>query len=139
MPHDVVLVEDNHADAVLVSAAFDALGIEVELRVADRVATAVELVRTQLPELVLLDLNLPGQDGYAVLRELRADPRTRLVPVIVFTSSEAPVDLTRSYHLGANAYVVKPMGYAELEEVLGALAAFWFTVATGPPRDPSST
>ena len=77
------------------------------------------------PRLVLLDLDLPTIDGHEVLRQLRADLRTKLLTVVVLTSSGEPEDIIASYALGANGYVHKPVGFAEFAESIGVLAAYW--------------
>jgi CheY-like chemotaxis protein len=79
------------------------------------------------PALVLLDLNLPLLSGLDVLKALRQDPRGRLVPVVVLTTSEMPSDLLKAYECGANAYVQKPMGFTALVNLVEALQAFWLS------------
>jgi len=86
-----------------------------------------------LPQVVLLDLKLPRVDGLEVLRELRADPRTRMLPVVVLTSSLEEQDLIRSYSLGANSYVRKPVDFAQFMEAVRQLGLYWLVLNATPP------
>jgi CheY-like chemotaxis protein len=90
--------------------------------------------REALPDLVLLDLNLPKRNGHEVLAEIRRDVRLRLTPVVIFTSSAAEPDVRLAYDLHANCYVTKPPGFAELVETIKRIEVFWLTVATLPSR-----
>jgi len=85
------------------------------------------------PDLVLLDLNLPRKDGREVLAEIKEDPKLKLVPVVVMTTSEAERDLVKSYDLHANAYVVKPIDLERFIEVVQSIEVFWFTIVKLPP------
>lgn len=86
------------------------------------------------PRLVLLDLKMPRLDGHAVLRALKADPATRAIPVVVFTSSREPRDLTRAYAEGANSYLVKPVDSAQLDAVLTQLGLYWLRINEPAPH-----
>jgi chemotaxis family two-component system response regulator Rcp1 len=85
-----------------------------------------------VPDLILLDLNLPRKDGREVLAEIKADAELRLVPVVVLTTSSAERDLVKSYDLHANAYVVKPIGLDRFIEIVQAIEDFWFTIVKLP-------
>jgi CheY-like chemotaxis protein len=87
-----------------------------------------------LPDLVLLDMNLPKLDGVEVLRRLRAEERTRLVPVVVLSSSAEERDVERSYAAGANGYVRKPVSFTEFVEVSRQLGRYWLGLNLPPPR-----
>ena len=87
------------------------------------------------PALILLDLKLPKVDGLEVLRRIRADERTRVVPVLVLTSSEEDVDVRTGYDLGANGYVRKPVGFSEFSEAVRTVGLFWLLL-NQPPPDP---
>jgi CheY-like chemotaxis protein len=88
----------------------------------------------QQPHLVLLDLKLPKVDGLDVLRRIRSDPRTRLQPVVVLTSSKEESDIVTSYALGANSYVRKPVDFAEFSEAIRHLGLYWLLFNESPPR-----
>jgi CheY-like chemotaxis protein len=85
------------------------------------------------PALVLLDLKMPKVDGKEVLRQIKTDPRLKTIPVVVFTSSREPVDLTDCYQMGANAYVVKPMEFGEFMDTVERLCVFWVYINEPPP------
>jgi CheY-like chemotaxis protein len=85
-----------------------------------------------VPDLILLDLNLPRKDGREVLEEIKGDPELRLVPVVVLTTSAAERDLIKSYNLHANAYIIKPIDLDRFIEVVRAIESFWFTIVKLP-------
>src|SRR2546427_12533151 len=87
-----------------------------------------------MPQLVLLDLKLPRVDGLEVLRRLRADPRTHLLPVVILPSSKEERDLVSSYSLGANSYVRKPVDFAEFTEAIRQLGLYWLILNEPPPN-----
>ena len=86
-----------------------------------------------MPQVVLLDLNLPKIGGLEVLRRIRADERTRLLPVVILTSSREDKDLLGGYGSGANSYVVKPVDFAQFAEAVRQLGMFWLVVNVPPP------
>ena len=86
------------------------------------------------PAVVLLDLKMPRVDGFEVLRQLKTDPTKRMIPVVVMTTSREEQDLMRSYDAGVNAYVVKPLGFLELVNVVRGLGAFWVMLNEPPPK-----
>jgi two-component system, chemotaxis family, response regulator Rcp1 len=132
----ILLVEDSHDDAVLIREAFREANEAHELRVASDGEEALTLLRGEepLPDLVLLDLNLPKLDGHGLLAHLKADPRLRRIPVVVLTSSIGHADIVAAYDAHANAYLRKPVGFAELAELAETVDAFWFGAAVRPPR-----
>jgi two-component system response regulator len=87
----------------------------------------------EVPQLVLLDLKLPKLDGFEVLRRLRADQRTRFIPVVVLTSSDEEDDLVRSYGLGANSFIRKPVDFDEFMEKIRQTSVYWLLVNEPPP------
>jgi two-component system response regulator len=89
------------------------------------------------PQLILLDLNLPKVGGLEVLRRLRADPRTRLLPVVVMTSSDQDEDVVGSYQLGANSYIRKPVDFTHFTESVRRLGLYWLVLNRPPPAQPS--
>ncbi len=131
----ILLVEDNGSDEKLTLLAFRTCGVANEVVVVQDGADALDYLFATgkhsgrdpsiLPSVVLLDLNLPKIDGLEVLRRLRADERTNLLPVVVLTASKEDEDILQSYSLGANAYVRKPVAFAEFAEAAKTLGLFW--------------
>jgi two-component system response regulator len=131
----ILLVEDNPSDEKLALLAFKRAGVPCEIAVARDGAEALDYLfatgkyegrdPTALPALILLDLKMPRISGLEVLRRIRAAPDTRLVPVVVLTASREDEDLISAYSLGANAYLRKPVDFAEFSEAARALGEFW--------------
>ena len=139
MPHPVtiLLVEDNPDDEALTVMALR--GVPATLEVARDGQEAMDYLTNDgkaLPRLVLLDLKLPKVDGLEVLRRIREDDRTRLTPVVVLTSSNAPNDVVASYRLGANSYVCKPVNFDQFSETIRQLGTYWLAVNEPPPNPP---
>ncbi len=126
-PIEVLLVEDNPADVRLTVEAFKDAGILTRLSVAHDGAEALVVLGERsaseagLPDIVLLDLNLPRMDGRELLEKMKSDARLRHIPVVVLTTSQADEDIARSYELGANAFIKKPV---EVDQFFGAMASF---------------
>jgi two-component system response regulator len=131
----ILLVEDSEDDVELTLRALRRSGIQSRVEVArDGVAALDYLQRgTPLPSVVLLDLNLPRLSGLEVLERLRAHPRTRLVPVVILTSSRDEADLARGYALGANSYVRKPVDYDAFMDAARQLGQYWLQLNEAPP------
>ncbi len=139
----ILLVEDNPDDEALTLRALRKNKIGNRIVVArDGVEALDYLFATgpyanrpagALPQLVLLDLKLPKIDGLEVLHRLRADERTRLIPVVVLTSSLEEQDLVRCYSGGANSYVRKPVDFARFVEAVGQLGLYWLVLNEAPP------
>jgi len=127
----ILLVEDNASDEKLTLLAFKQSGIANDIVVVRDGAAALAYLLPSgdaaptLPSLVLLDLNLPKISGHEVLRRLRADDRTRFLPVVVLTASKEEEDVLGSYALGANAYVRKPVAFAEFAAAARTVGLFW--------------
>jgi len=131
----ILLVEDNASDEKLTRLAFQRSGVESELIVVRDGAEALDWIfatgghegrdLTVLPTLVLLDLKLPRVGGLEVLRRIRADPRTCVVPVVVLTASREDEDILRSYTLGANAYVQKSVDFMEFAAAAQTISRMW--------------
>lgn len=135
-PRAILLVEDSEDDELLTRRAFARNGFLNPIRVARDGVSALEMLHAEdavLPVLVLLDLNLPKLGGLDVLKRLRADPRTALLPVVVLTSSQRDVDIVSSYRFGANAFVAKPVDYREFLEAARQLGMFWLLLNKPPP------
>jgi len=134
----ILLVEDDADDEALTRRALEKNKVKNELVVARDGQEALDYLRAapRLPELVLLDLKLPKIDGLEVLRRLRADERTRLLPVVVLTSSNEERDVATSYALGANSYVRKPVDFKEFTEAARQLGLYWLLLNEPPPAVP---
>jgi CheY-like chemotaxis protein len=139
-PISILLVEDDPGDVVLVREAFEHNKVRNELRVASDGVYALEALRDEsvpLPDLILLDLNLPRMDGRELLSEIRADPRLTRIPVVVLTTSDAEADIVRSYELHANAYVTKPVDLQRFLGVVREIEDFFVAVVKLPGRSES--
>jgi two-component system, response regulator len=123
----ILLVEDNPDDEELTLRALKKNGITQEVVVARDGVQALDFLfgTAELPQLVLLDLKLPKIDGLGVLERVRADPRTKHVPIVVLTSSKEESDVRRAYALGANSYVRKPVDFEKFNEAVKTLGMFW--------------
>ena len=134
-PISILLVEDDPGDVLLVREAFAHNRVQNEITVASDGVYALERLRDveqPLPDLILLDLNLPRQDGREVLTEIRADPRLTAIPVIILTTSDAESDILRSYELHANAYVTKPVDLLQFLDVVREIDNFFVSVVKLP-------
>ena len=135
-PSMILLIEDNPDDVELTRMALADNNIANELVVATSGDAALAILFADdaaAPLLILLDLKLPRVNGVEVLRRIREHPRTRLVPVIVLTSSDEQRDLIESYSLGANSYVRKPVDYTEFVTAVRQLGIYWLMVNIPPP------
>ena len=137
----ILLVEDNPDDEALTRRALAKNNIQIEVRVARDGAEALDLLfgsgdhpGEALPEVVLLDLKLPKVDGLEVLRRIRADERTRLLPVVILTSSREERDLISGYGLGANSYIRKPVDFGQFVEAVRQLGLYWLVLNEPPPH-----
>jgi CheY-like chemotaxis protein len=128
----VLLVEDDADRVVLTRRALSDADVELDVDVAESGEQAIEqLADGPPPDLALLDLQLPGVDGFGVLDRLDEDRLTK-IPVVVLTSSDETEDLMRSYELGANGFVTKPVDFDEFREAVGHIARFWLEINTPP-------
>lgn len=134
-PKTLLLVEDNPQDELLILRVLRKHAIAVEVQIARDGQQAVDYLfgvgefagrdAGELPSLVLLDIGLPRLSGIEVLQRLRADPRTAVLPVVMFTSSDEERDRLQSYQRGANSYVRKPLEFAEFAETVARLGVYW--------------
>lgn len=138
----ILLAEDNHHDAELTLAALDEYHLANEVVVARDGAEALDYLHGRgqftghangLPVVVMLDLKMPKVDGLEVLRQIRSDPALKAIPVVMLTSSREEQDLIRSYELGANAYVVKPVDFEKFVASIKQIGFFWAIVNEPPP------
>ena len=141
---NILLVEDNPDDIALTLRAFRKNHIENEIVVAKDGIEALDYLffrgmhaqreKGSMPTVTLLDLRMPLMNGLEVLREMRAREETRLLPVVILTSSNEESDLIESYKLGANSYVRKPVGFNEFLEAVKNLALYWLTINCTAPE-----
>jgi CheY-like chemotaxis protein len=145
MSRKILVIEDNPSDEKLTRLAFRNAGVSNEVVVARDGAEALERLlgagglaaHGELPAVVLLDLKLPKVDGLEVLEQIRRDDRTKYLPVVVLTSSREDEDVIKSYALGANAYVRKPVDFSEFAAAVKTLGLFWLLMnETAPPATP---
>jgi CheY-like chemotaxis protein len=136
---DVLLVEDDPGDILMTREAFQQHKIQNKLHVVTDGEQALQFLRqtgeyTNVPRpgLILLDLNLPRRSGHEVLAELKEDPRLRVIPVVILTTSQAEEDILRSYSLHANAYVSKPVDFERFMDVISQIDSFFVTVVKLP-------
>ncbi|MEO8554792.1 MAG: response regulator [Kofleriaceae bacterium] len=144
MTKNILLVEDNPSDEKLTVRAFKKAGVANAVTVVRDGAEALDFLfgtgahagrdTTEMPSIVLLDLKLPRIEGHEVLRRIRADDRTKLLPVVILTSSKEDEDIARGYALGANAYVRKPVEFAAFVEAARTLGLFWLLLNEPPPN-----
>jgi CheY-like chemotaxis protein len=142
-PKIILLVEDNPSDVDLTRRALDKARIQNELVVAEDVEEALDYLfgtgayagrnTSLLPALTLLDLNLPKIRGLEVLRRIRADVKTRRLPVVILTSSREEQDLAESYDLGVNSYIRKPVDFTQFAQAIAHLGLYWLVLNELPP------
>jgi two-component system, response regulator len=131
---DILLVEDNPNDAELTLRALRKIEMGTRVAIARDGAEAIDyLVKTeQKPKVVFLDLKLPKIDGIEVLRRIRADERLKSIPVVVLTSSQEERDITETYKLGVNSYVVKPVEFDKFYKTVSDLGTYWVLLNKPP-------
>ena len=136
---EVLLVEDNPGDARLTQEALREGKLRNTVHHARDGVEALAFLKHEgafhdapTPDLILLDLNMPRKDGREVLAEMKQDPRLRLIPVVVLTTSEAEKDIIKSYELHANCYITKPVDLYKFIEIVQAIENFWLSVVTLP-------
>jgi chemotaxis family two-component system response regulator Rcp1 len=135
------MVEDNEADAFLAIKAFQSAKVANHISLVGDGLTAMDFLHRRgvhasapRPDLILLDLNLPGRDGRQVLADIREDPDLGVIPVVILTGSKAEEDIVKSYRLHVNSYIVKPVDFEKLLIVVKAIEDFWLTVVRLPPN-----
>ena len=139
----ILLVEDNPSDVALTRRAFERSHVSNDVVVAEDGQEALDYLfctgahasrdPTEMPAVVLLDLKLPKLDGFEVLRRLRADERTRRLPVVVLTSSSEEQDVAASYDLGVNSYMRKPVDFAQFAAAIQHVGLYWLILNEPPP------
>ena len=140
-PVQILLVEDNPADARLTQEAIRDTEFRYQLHLAEDGEEAMEFLYQEgefadvpRPDLILLDLNLPGMDGREVLAEIKADENLGSIPVVVLTTSTAQQDLLHSYGLRANSYVNKPIDRDRFNDMIKSVMEYWINISTLPGR-----
>ena len=140
-PKDVLLVEDNPGDVRLTREAFSETNGTIRLHVVSDGVEALAFlrregphVRAPRPDLILLDLNLPKMDGREVLVQIKMDEVLKTIPAIILTTSEAETDIVKSYQLGANCYLSKPVQLEAFESLVKSINDFWLTRAKLPQQ-----
>ena len=139
---DILMVEDNPQDVELTLRALKKNHIANPIHIAEDGAEALDYIfcrgayldreATEMPKVILLDLKLPKISGLEVLKLIKSDPRTRLIPVVVVTSSREDPDIQAAYDLGANSYVVKPVHFDAFMETMKNLGYFWLLINQPP-------
>jgi CheY-like chemotaxis protein len=141
----IVLADDDPDDRQLTEDAFSENRLANQLHCVEdgeelmdylnRRGKYESLRNEPLPGLILLDLNMPRKDGREALKEIKADPGLRRIPIVVLTTSKAEEDIVRSYDLGVNSYVTKPVTFKSLVELIKVLGRYWFEVVELPPEE----
>jgi chemotaxis family two-component system response regulator Rcp1 len=141
-PLEVLLVEDDEDDVRLTREALRDSKVIVNMTVASDGEDALRRLRregphsgTPLPDLILMDLNLPGMSGRDVLAELKRDEMLKRIPVVVLTTSEAETDVVKCYDLGANCYITKPVNFDQFRRIIKAIDEFWLAIVKLPHKE----
>lgn len=139
--YEILLIEDNPGDIRITQEAFKEAGVTNQLRVVTDGVEALAYLRQEAPfnnaprpDLILLDLNMPGKDGREVLADIKNDNTLKKIPVIILTTSEADDDILNSYNLHANCYIPKPIDLDDFIDVIRSIEDFWLTVVVLPPK-----
>jgi CheY-like chemotaxis protein len=144
-PVEILLVEDNPNDVELTLQALRASHLANEIKVVRDGAEALDFIMCRGPyadrdinngpKVILLDLKLPKVDGIEVLRQTKADPRTKMIPIVVLTSSTQDKDIVESYQLGVNSYIAKPVDFQQFTESVNHLGLYWLVYNRSPHQD----
>lgn len=139
---EILLIEDDPADVELTLETMKSSKIMMNINVAKDGKEALDYLnkkgqyqQTNKPDLILLDLNLPIKSGIDVLKAIKDEDNLKQIPVIVLTTSKAEEDIIKTYDLGANCYITKPVGFEQFRKVVQSIEDFWFTVVKLPGRD----
>ncbi len=143
-PITILIADDDADDRLMAQEALEEARLANELHGVEdgeelldylhRRGPYLTLSGTPLPGLILLDLNMPRKDGREALKEIKADPTLRRIPIVVLTTSKAEEDILRTYDLGVSSFIVKPVAFESLVEVMKALARYWFEIVELPPE-----
>jgi len=140
---EILLIEDNPYEAELAIRSLKSNNIANDILHIDDGAEAIDFIfsegiyknkgHAQNPRLILLDLNLPKVDGLEILRRVKSDERTKMIPIVVLTSSREDRDIIESYKLGVNSYIVKPVNFESFSQAIAELKMYWLILNQGPP------
>ncbi|MBF0566837.1 MAG: response regulator [Nitrospirae bacterium] len=140
-PVQILLVEDDQGDVDLMMEGLNKAKILINMNVVDDGVKAMKYLRHEapytdsaVPDLLLLDLNLPLKDGREVLAEIKSDENLKTIPIVVLTTSDSEKDILKSYSLGANCYLTKPVNFSRFVEMVQGIQHFWLTLVKLPPR-----
>ena len=141
-PITILYADDDAEDRMLVKEAWDENRLANELHFVEDGEELLEYLRrigkyehlngSPLPGMILLDLNMPRKDGREALREIKADPMLRTIPVVILTTSEDEYEVERAYDLGANSFIVKPVTFEGLVQAMKVVTEYWFTIVHLP-------
>lgn len=138
---NILLIEDDPGDVELILETMNNSKVLVNINVVEDGEKALSYLRQEdpyrespKPDLILLDLNMPRMDGRQLLRIIKKDEEISRIPVIVLTTSDSDTDIVKSYDLGANCYITKPMGLKEFSTVINSIEHFWFSVVKLAPK-----
>lgn len=137
--NQILLVEDNEGDIVLTSEAFEESCCKVNIQVARNGKEAINILfdqneDTQLPDLILLDINLPLLNGHEVLKKIKENEKTKHIPVIILTTSSAISDINLTYENYANCFITKPADINDFFETINVLCNYWFKISKLPSK-----
>lgn len=131
----LLLVDDDPDDCELMLEVIEAIDFIRQVDVAGNGEEMMAVLRWRLPDLIILDLNMPRKGGMEILAELKRDPRFHNIPVVIFTTSDQEDDICGSYALGANSFIVKPYSYEGMKSVLESVVWYWGRTVKLPPRE----
>ena len=141
-PVEILLVEDNPADVEITRQGFRKGKIANNLHIAMDAEEAMAFLRREgsssnapRPDLILLDLNLPGRDGRELLSDIKSDKDLGEIPVVILTTSNAESDIRQSYKLHANAFMTKPVDFTQFVEMVQSISSYWFSLVLLPPKE----
>jgi CheY-like chemotaxis protein len=133
-PINILLVEDNEGDIILINEALSEAKITYTMEVARDGAQAIQLLEEKaqnqsslLPDIILLDINLPKRNGHEVLDSIKNNPELKRIPVIVLTTSSSETDIAKAYDLQANCYIIKPVEVGNFLQLISNIEKFWLT------------
>lgn len=143
-PITILLADDDPDDRLLAKQALERSRLANDLRFVEDGEELVDYLRRRgrfvdphtspRPGLILLDLNMPRKDGREALKEIKNDPKLRDIPIVILTTSKADEDIVRTYNLGVNSYITKPVKFSALVSVMKAIGKYWFEIVELPPH-----